>query len=232
MECPKCQKRLDATGRAPGSSLACGSCGNVTVAPAARGKSGRGLFAGLALGAAVLVLPCVGILAAIAIPNFIRFGARARQAECKTNLKVWYAAQQASRPEEGFSPLVGKVGFLPERGNRYAYFAGRGPLEDRGRMDLLSRNDAVGFGVDTYKRQDARPITLEQLPRRLADSLGLIGSQCPRGPRCAVTLACAGDIDGDEGLDVWSISSVTQTGPDGEQYSPGEPIHQVDDLKN
>lgn len=195
------------------------------------GKSGRSGFVTFIIIAAVMVVPCTGILAAIAIPNFIRFQSRAKQAECKTNLKSWYIAQRANSVGDGFSLSVDKVGFQLERGNRYAYFAGPGPIEARGGPSAEHGEDAVGYDVDTFRFQDARPVTLEQLPADVAGSVGFSGSQCPEGPDCDVTMACAGNVDRDDTLDVWTISTGPRTGPDGERYRPGEPIHHVDDLK-
>ncbi len=230
VKCPKCGKSLDATGRAPGSSVSCGACGNMTAVPAR--KSGKGLFVTLLIGAVVLTVPCIGILAAIAIPNFIRFQSRAKQSECRTNLKSWYTGQRAYQFEGGLSLSVDRVGFVPERGNRYAYFAGPGPIEERSGLDARHGEDAVGFGVDTFKFQGAQPITLEQLPPDVASTVGFSGTQCPEGPDCGITMACAGNIDRDDTLDVWSISTVERTGPDGERYMPGEPVHHVNDVTN
>src|ERR1043165_1121016 len=50
---------------------------------------------GLAIAAMVIpfgLVPIIGIQAAIAIPNFIKFQARSKQSECKSNLKGLYTA--------------------------------------------------------------------------------------------------------------------------------------------
>src|ERR1700690_2898460 len=41
----------------------------------------------------VAAIPVIGILAAIAIPNFIKFQARSKQSECKTYLKSAFTAE-------------------------------------------------------------------------------------------------------------------------------------------
>lgn len=43
----------------------------------------------------MIVVAIIGILAAIAIPNFIKFQCRSKQSEGKTNLKSMYVAQQS-----------------------------------------------------------------------------------------------------------------------------------------
>ncbi|HEX8706278.1 MAG TPA: prepilin-type N-terminal cleavage/methylation domain-containing protein, partial [Myxococcaceae bacterium] len=67
----------------------------------------------------MIVVAIIGILAAIAIPNFIRFQARARQSEANTNLKSLFTGlrtQQRMPPER-----IRATSFAPERGNRYSY---------------------------------------------------------------------------------------------------------------
>ena len=48
----------------------------------------------------VMAIPVVGILAAIAIPNFIKFQARSKQSECKTYLRSAYTAEMSYRVEK------------------------------------------------------------------------------------------------------------------------------------
>src|SRR5258707_14566188 len=81
----------------------------------------------------MIVVAIIGILAAIAIPNFIKFQARSKQSEAKANLKAMFTAEKAYLQEKDkFSTLVREVGFAPERNNRYAYFAnGTGGSDDR-----------------------------------------------------------------------------------------------------
>ena len=77
----------------------------------------------------MIVVAIIGILAAIAIPNFIKFQARSKQSEAKSNLKGAYTAQKAYFQEyTAYSNNAGKLGFAPERGNRYAYNLGPSAL--------------------------------------------------------------------------------------------------------
>ncbi|HEX8701930.1 MAG TPA: prepilin-type N-terminal cleavage/methylation domain-containing protein, partial [Myxococcaceae bacterium] len=67
----------------------------------------------------MIVVAIIGILAAIAIPNFVRFQARARQSEVNTNLKSLFTGlrtQQRMPPDS-----IRSTSFAPERGNRYSY---------------------------------------------------------------------------------------------------------------
>ncbi len=101
----------------------------------------------------MIVVAIIGILAAIAIPNFIKFQARSKQSEAKANLKAIFTAQKAFFQEKDrFSTLTGEVGFEPERNNRYAYFlANSGTIEPRTGAGLVQATTFTGVAVDTFK---------------------------------------------------------------------------------
>ena len=74
----------------------------------------------------MIVVAIIGILAAIAIPNFVKFQCRSKQSEAKGNLKALYVSQESYRAEAdtyGLTTLI--VGFAP-KGNkiRYVYTTG------------------------------------------------------------------------------------------------------------
>src|SRR5689334_9300851 len=70
----------------------------------------------------MIVVAVIAFLAALAIPNFIRFQARAKQAEVKGNLRAAFTCERAYYQEHStYSSCVLKIGFAPERGNRYRY---------------------------------------------------------------------------------------------------------------
>src|SRR4051812_31303606 len=94
----------------------------------------------------MIVVAIIGILAAIAIPNFVKFQARSKQSEAKANLKAMFTAQKAfSAEKDRLSALVGEIGFSPERNNRYTYFTGTGAsMTSR----TLARDAPTGGGAD------------------------------------------------------------------------------------
>lgn len=81
----------------------------------------------------MIVVAIIGILAAVAIPNFIRFQARSKQSEARTNLKAAFTASKSKFAETNtYATLTfaktgaGYVtmGFRPESRNRYKYVTG------------------------------------------------------------------------------------------------------------
>jgi len=80
---------------------------------------------GLTLIELMIVVAIIGILVAIAVPNFVRFQALSRQSEAKINLKSIARATQAVYAERG-TLNCGFCGWRPEGNNRYHYYAGNG----------------------------------------------------------------------------------------------------------
>ena len=76
--------------------------------------------AGFTLIELMIVVAIIGILASLAIPNFLKFQARARQSEAKANLKGIYTATQSYFVEYG-TYICGTCGFAPQPRNRYTY---------------------------------------------------------------------------------------------------------------
>jgi type IV pilus assembly protein PilA len=219
--CAKCFRSLDVAGLQPGSMVTC-KCGN--VAKVLKDTS-RGMIIAVLGAMGLVIVFIVGVLAAIAIPNYIRFQSRARQAECQSNLKAFFTEQ---RIRDEFELDLSKLSFSPERGNRYAYFVSRGPLEDRSGPQVSGTEGARGVGVDTFRFPNLKPITLDELPQDVAAQVGVSGT-CPD---CSITIVCAGDVDNspDDPNDVWSISTQERQMPSGETVYPGEPYQHVNDV--
>lgn len=69
---------------------------------------------GFSLVELMIVVGIVGILAAIAVPNFTEFALRARHSEAKANLSTLYAAEVIFRSEYGsYSSVFDSIGFQP-----------------------------------------------------------------------------------------------------------------------
>ncbi len=77
---------------------------------------------GFSLVELMVVVAIIGILASIAVPNFQRFQARARQSEAKTNLGSYFQAARATHVEYGFYPgNFPATGWQPEGSLNYDY---------------------------------------------------------------------------------------------------------------
>ena len=150
----------------------------------------------------MIVVAIIGILAAIAIPNFIKFQARSKQSEAKANLKAIFTAQKAFFQEKDrFSSQTGEVGFEPERNNRYAYFlSNTGNIEDRAASTIAQATTYTGVGVDTFKYGTA-------LAQTYADTVCTQVAGVSGTPATSFIASAIGNIDADATKDEWSISS-------------------------
>ena len=179
----------------------------------------------------MIVVAIIGILAAIAIPNFIKFQARSKQSEAKANLKAVFTAQKAFFQEKDrFSSLTGEVGFEPERNNRYAYFlAATGTIEDRTNSVITQATTYTGIQVDTFKYGS----TFNQTYAATACS-SAAGVVAPPTPSFVAT--AQGNIDADATVDPWSISSDSRVFTGGTNCTAdannpsGEPANDLNDV--
>ena len=140
----------------------------------------RKLARGFTLIELMIVVAIIGILAAIAIPNFMRFQARARQSEAKTNLKAIFTTNKTMFAEKG-TLTCGFCGFQPEANNIYAYHVGDG-----------------SGGTQTIMRTKPTP----------AADLAAANTESADADKAAGTFTAnaMGNVDGDAFLDAWMIN--------------------------
>ncbi len=67
----------------------------------------------------MIVVAIIGILAAVAIPRFIRFAVKARQTEAKINLAGLYEAQQSYYTDVNVYGTPGQAGWTPSSPLKY-----------------------------------------------------------------------------------------------------------------
>jgi len=178
----------------------------------------------LALGA--LVLACASPF------HCSRITRPAPQSECHQNLKSIFTHIRITPPREhearGIQPTFNTFGVFLERGNRYAYFLGPGPLEDRSGADFVQAPGQMGIGVDTFKYVGHPALTFSDLPPEVARQVGL-RVDTTAGAYDFVA-ACAGNIDNNvnDHPDIWTISSKDRR-INGEYVEAGEPYNHVND---
>jgi len=194
------------------------------------------LHKGFTLIELMIVVAIIGILAALAIPNFIRFQARSKQSEVKANLKSAFTAEKAYYQEhDEYSSCIKKIGFSPERGNRYRYTLNSTVRTDETCNTAEGRATAIGASlptdgevlIDTFKHGTGAAITaaLAAAPAPIYTPFAPAGTTITVLPGLVgVTPVLAdangsfgvgahGDIDNDVNLDLWYVSSVSSTTP-------------------
>jgi type IV pilus assembly protein PilA len=189
----------------------------------------------------MIVVAIIGILAAIAIPNFIKFQARSKQGEAKSNLKALFVSQRSYFAEKDtFSSSVAEIGFLPERGNRYFIGNGGSTISVRTGAAETVDNTHCGFGVDRAKGFE--DVTAAAVVAGTAAGTGIgvctgaaIGCVA-LGNNGAFQGVAAGNIDNDTGIDSWAVSTMSMTvGASGtaeaQTNGPGVPINAFNDVR-
>ena len=177
----------------------------------------------------MIVVAIIGILAAIAVPNFLRFQAKAKQVEARSSLKAAITAQRAFfGATDRFSSLPFEAGFQPERNNRYAYFFAATVVQDnRSVANPPTVATATSISVDTFKGY-AAIIT----PGSLGCGTALV-DVTPAST--AWTGAAVGNIDSDAVVDQWTVSTDSRTlsgsGCDNAgNVASGEPANEQNDV--
>jgi type IV pilus assembly protein PilA len=124
----------------------------------------------------------IGVLAAVAVPNFSKFQSRAQQSEAQAGLKSLYVAQKSYYGEtQRYCTTFAQCEWRPEPGSRYVYYLG--PKEVMG-GDAVSDPDMLRMRAET--------------------TLSAMGVR-PSVAKGKFLIVAVGDPDGDGMLDVWSI---------------------------
>ncbi len=119
----------------PGHARFCSSCGGALSGPVPRcprcgaevggkRKSSSSALTIIIVSVAVLgAIPCLGILAAIAIPNFVRYQLRAKEAGVKAELEWLVRAEQAAFQKTGRFVALGPLPAAPPGARKSALSA-------------------------------------------------------------------------------------------------------------
>jgi type IV pilus assembly protein PilA len=146
----------------------------------------------------MIVVAIIGILAAIAIPNFLRYQAQSRQAEAKTNLGGIFVAETSYYGEQSRYGCFQEIGFaLAGASNRYTYRSGAcGAAGGASTGTLFPTNN-----FDTIQ-----------------GILNCNNTICPEGgaPNASAssnvgfTATAAANLDNDNTVDQWHVNDIKQ----------------------
>ncbi len=134
----------------------------------------------------MIVVAIIGILAAIAVPNFVKFQCRSKQSEARGNMKAVYVAQESYKAEFDSYGAIGTingataariatnvVGFQPKGDRlRYRYEATTnaltGTVAQFGGIATGSSADSGDMNGDLWSVSDLNDVCLGGIDRALA----------------------------------------------------------------
>ncbi|MEK6804419.1 MAG: prepilin-type N-terminal cleavage/methylation domain-containing protein [Nitrospirota bacterium] len=161
----------------------------------------------------MIVVAIIGILAAIAIPNFLRYQAKSRQSEAKTNLGAIFVAETAYLSENSRYGSFSEIGYaLAGTTNRYTYrspaVGGAGAAAGQVFTPTAVQFDTINCGAPAACV--ASPPT-DGTPAVPSDGNATPGT-------IAFTASAVASIDNDATVDGWTVNDIkgglTQAVPD------------------
>ncbi len=143
----------------------------------------------------MIVVAIIGILAAIAIPNFLRYQAKSRQSEAKTNLGAIFVAETAYFSEVNRYGSFSEVGYaLAGTTNRYTYRSpatgGAAASSQANGADRIPCGSPVGCTVEA---DGAGP--------------GAVANAATLAP-ARFTASAVTNLDSDGTIDGWSVNDI------------------------
>ncbi len=148
----------------------------------------------------MIVVAIIGILAAIAIPNFMRFQARSRTTEARTNLGAIYTAQVSYFGEGNSFGFFPQIGWGPTGTPRYHYTMN----------NQLMGNDDYNTGANVNGMGNAPAWTGNFNNAAVNGAIPALAAPNAANQRLAFTAGATGNVDTSttDGLDAWVINDV------------------------
>ncbi len=154
----------------------------------------------------MVVVAIIGILAAIAVPNYQRFTAKSKQAEAKSNLSALYSAERAFQTEwQSFFADFRNIGYVPTGNLRYRHgFAAAGVASPPG---YVGAGVAAGGAATDFNTSIAAVCG----GARCTEIAPVHGAGFAAIPGAAPTqttfnAGATGDLDGDAQNDSWTMN--------------------------
>lgn len=164
--------------------------------------------AGFSLIELMIVVAIIGVLAAIAVPNFQRFQAKARQSEAKNNLAAFYTAQRAFQSEWQILPgQFHAAGFNPEGqlGYRITSVNGNGWAGIIGVYGTAAPNTPTSIST-ANAMPGQRWVETPRVTAAAGCAPAINSTVVPTSPH--TFLACASGSIGGTAADTWSINQL------------------------
>lgn len=175
---------------------------------------------GFSLVELMIVVAIIGILAAIAIPNFTRFQTKSRQSEARANLAAIYAAEKAFTAEwQQFYTQFAEIGYVPEGDFNYEHgFGAAGPNSPQTYTGLIGANqpptvfNTLGCAAPpAAATAPFRPGIFCRVNRAPAGGAVPTVVGAAPAPTAVTFIAVAhANLDGDAAIDRWSINESKQ----------------------
>lgn len=157
----------------------------------------------------MVVVAIIGILAAIAVPNYQKFTAKSKQSEAKSNLSALYSAERAFAAEwQSFFSDFRNLGYQPSGNLRYRHgFAGAGIVCPAGYTGTGAGVVIAGGAATNFNTSIAGVcggVACTELPPTHGGGFAALASVNPTSS--TFTAAATGDVDGDAFNDSWTMT--------------------------